>query len=173
MRKSSSTPSMLLWPVLSLMLICFTGIGCSEQVNLGHDANVLADGDGSSDGLVDAGGDSYVAADGESCFDWDKIQDAGQDGDSGQYGEKWGLWTNGTILRGANIYQQDEGRDDGASASGWGPHLVLQDLLDLREQGANLVNYSVPGSYHVLSATPWPEMRQHLSELVQMVLDLV
>ncbi|HHH10573.1 MAG TPA: hypothetical protein ENK23_00645, partial [Sorangium sp.] len=64
------------------------------------------------------------------------------------------------------MYQQDEGRDDGASAAGFGPPLVQADLVALRQAGANMVVFSVPGTYHVLTTEPWPAMQAHLTKLV-------
>jgi hypothetical protein len=78
--------------------------------------------------------------------------------------EKWNLWTNGTVLRGANVYQQDESLND--IGGRFGPHLVREDLRALRSAGANYVNFSVPGIFHVKSNGPWPEMAAHLETMV-------
>ena len=86
-------------------------------------------------------------------------------GDANSFNE-YALWVDGPWLRGANVYQQDEGRDDGASAAGFGPELKLADLMELRAAGANLVIFSVPGTYHVRSTALWPQMQTHLAKLV-------
>ena len=80
--------------------------------------------------------------------------------------DKHALWLSGPSLRGANVYQQDEGRDDGASQAGFGPALALSDLVALRQAGANLVIFSVPGTFHVRTTTQWPAMQAHLTTLV-------
>ena len=80
--------------------------------------------------------------------------------------DKYALWIDGPRLRGANIYQQDEGRDDGESKAGFGPAVLENDLVGLRQAGANLVILSVPGTYHVRSPVPWPAMQAHLRKIV-------
>ncbi len=95
--------------------------------------------------------------------------DAGmaKDADGGETTwDKYSLWLNGPLLRGANVYQQDQGRDDGASQTGFGPKLALSDLIALRAAGANLVIFSVPGAFHVRTTSPWPAMQTHLAKLV-------
>lgn len=80
-------------------------------------------------------------------------------------GSKWGLWSQGTALRGANVYQQDESRSD--KGGDFGPNLVLDDLQNLADAGANYVNFSIPGTYHVKTNTQWPQMIAHLDNMVQ------
>ncbi len=58
--------------------------------------------------------------------------------------EKWQLWASGkTMLRGANIYQQE------AYGDPWCSKVESSDLKALRDAGANYVNFSVPGVFHV------------------------
>lgn len=45
--------------------------------------------------------------------------------------------------------------------------MAVADLMALREAGANLVAFSVPGPYHVLEATPWPAAANHLEQLIE------
>ncbi len=80
--------------------------------------------------------------------------------------DPWTLWTGGPQLRGANFYQQDEGRDDGASNTGFGPLAQQSDFDALRAAGANLVVLSVPGTWRVQQVQPWPEMQAHLGWLI-------
>jgi hypothetical protein len=65
--------------------------------------------------------------------------------------DKWSLWTGGTHLRGADLYQRRVYPAlDGADAMGpgpVGPPYTLADLQALAAQGANYVNISGPGIY--------------------------
>ena len=57
---------------------------------------------------------------------------------------KWKLWASGkTMLRGANIYQQE------AYGDPWCSHAESSDFKALRAAGANYVNLSVPGVFNV------------------------
>ena len=77
---------------------------------------------------------------------------------------KWELWTSGTVLRGANVYQQDERRS--GNGRPFGPVYVMGDFKALRAARANYVNFSVPGIFHVRGSPAWPEMVAHLDNLV-------
>jgi heme-degrading monooxygenase HmoA len=67
--------------------------------------------------------------------------------------DKWDLWTHGTQLRGANIYQRRVHPElDGLEFIGSGavgPPYTQDDFDALAEAGANYVNFSVPGLYTV------------------------
>ena len=64
--------------------------------------------------------------------------------ETGTNDAKWRLWTSGkTMLRGANIYQQE------AYGDPWCSHAESSDFKALREAGANYVNLSVPGVFNV------------------------
>jgi hypothetical protein len=64
---------------------------------------------------------------------------------------KWALWTNGTQLRGANIYQRRVYPElDGSEFTGpgpIGPPYVQEDFDRLAALGANYVNISHPGLF--------------------------
>jgi hypothetical protein len=65
--------------------------------------------------------------------------------------DKWSLWTGGTQLRGANIYQRRVYPElDGTEFLGdgpVGPPYVQKDFDDLAAMGANYVNISHPGLF--------------------------
>jgi sugar phosphate isomerase/epimerase len=65
--------------------------------------------------------------------------------------DKWALWTEGTQLRGANIYQRRVYPElDGPEFMGSGsigPPYIQQDLDQLAALGANYVNISHPGLF--------------------------
>lgn len=67
------------------------------------------------------------------------------------FGDKWALWTNGTQLRGANIYLRIVDEDlDGNEFMGSeyvGPPYTQTDFDRLAELGANYVNISGPGLF--------------------------
>jgi len=66
-------------------------------------------------------------------------------------GDKWALWTEGTHLRGANIYQRRVYPDlDGSEFMGpgpVGPPYIQEDFDRLAAMGANYVNISHPGLF--------------------------
>ena len=68
-------------------------------------------------------------------------------------GDKWSLWTEGTQLRGANIYQRRIFPDlDGTEFMGpgpFGPPYAQEDFDRLAVLGANYVNLSIAGLYPV------------------------
>ncbi len=68
-------------------------------------------------------------------------------------GDKWSLWTSGTQLRGANIYQRRVYPElDGTEFIGpgpFGPPYTQADFDRLAELGANYVNISGPGLFTV------------------------
>lgn len=64
--------------------------------------------------------------------------------------DKWSLWTNGTQLRGANIWQRVRvpELDDDLLGDGYiGPPYVQADFDRLAAAGANYVNLSIPGIF--------------------------
>lgn len=63
---------------------------------------------------------------------------------------KWDLWSHGTCLRGANIWQKviDPNTDGDSLGPGpVGPPLEPQEFVQLASWGANYVNISFPGIY--------------------------
>ena len=66
--------------------------------------------------------------------------------------DKWSLWTGGTQLRGANIYQRhvlpDLDGDQFLGSGPFGPPFTQEDFDRLAALGANYVNISGPGLYH-------------------------
>jgi len=91
-----------------------------------------------------------------------------------QAGEKWSMWTGGTELRGANIYQRRVYPElDGLGFLGpgpVGPPYTQADLDALAALGANYVNVSHPG---LLAETP-PytidlEIQANLDNLLAMI----
>ncbi len=60
---------------------------------------------------------------------------------------KWSLWTHGTQLRGANIWQKviDDPNEIGDGI--FEPCYRKEDFIKLRNWGANFVNFSVPGVF--------------------------
>ncbi len=65
--------------------------------------------------------------------------------------EKWDLWSNGTLLRGANIYQRRVYLElDGPEFMGpgkVGPPYFQKDFDEMSKMGANYVNISHPGLF--------------------------
>jgi len=87
---------------------------------------------------------------------------------------KWVLWTSGTQLRGANIYQRRVYPElDGSEFLGsgsLGPPYTQEDLDRLAAWGANYVNISHPGLFteeppYVLD----PDVQVNLDRLLRMV----
>lgn len=75
--------------------------------------------------------------------------------------EKWDLWSQGTCLRGANIYQQEEFGDP------WYPKISDRDFQSLRQAGANYVNLSIPGTFDVKTEVLNQSFENKLDSLVQ------
>jgi hypothetical protein len=69
------------------------------------------------------------------------------------FNDKWSLWTSGTQLRGANIYQRRVFPEfDGTEFIGpgpFGPPYTQADFNNLADLGANYVNISGPGLFTV------------------------
>ncbi len=92
----------------------------------------------------------------------------------GQVIEKWSLWTAGTSLRGANIYQRRVYDElDGSEAMGpgpVGPPYTQEDLDALAEMGANWVSISHPGLFtEEPPYEPDHEITAHLDGLLAMI----
>ncbi len=94
-------------------------------------------------------------------------------GESGSDADKWSLWTNGTQLRGANIWQRIIVPDlDGPEFLGRGyigPPYTQADFNGLAALGANYVNLSVPGLFterppYVLDE----QVQANLDQLIEM-----
>lgn len=88
--------------------------------------------------------------------------------------DKWALWTQGTRLRGANIYQRRVYPElDGAEFMGpgpVGPPFVQDDFDRLSELGANYVNISHAGLF--TESPPYTldqEMQDNLDSVLEMV----
>ncbi len=86
--------------------------------------------------------------------------------------DKWSLGTNGTQLRGANIYQRrvfDE-LDEGFLGPGpLGPPYTQADFDALAAAGANYVNFSVPGLFTVQPPyEPDPDVIETIDQLLEM-----
>ena len=88
--------------------------------------------------------------------------------------DKWELWTEGTHLRGANIYQRRVYPElDGTTFMGpgpVGPPYMQQDLDQLAALGANYVNISHPGLF--TETPPYTldqDMQDNLDNLLNMV----
>ncbi|OQX88650.1 hypothetical protein B6D60_01640 [candidate division KSB1 bacterium 4484_87] len=88
--------------------------------------------------------------------------------------DKWTLWTGGTKLRGANIYQRRVYPElDGPTFLGSGkvgPPYSQQDINNLAAMGANYVNVSHPGLFteqppYVLD----PDIQQNLDDLLDKI----
>lgn len=75
------------------------------------------------------------------------------------------LYSGGTKLRGANMYQQEKYAEAGNI---WNPKIDARDLVDLRNKGANFVNFSVPGIYDVRTYAPRADFEGKLDQLVAM-----
>jgi hypothetical protein len=88
--------------------------------------------------------------------------------------DKWGLWSNGTQLRGANIYQRIVHPElDGTEFIGpgpVGPPYSQDDINLLAEMGANYVNISHPGLYRILPPYELDEgVQANLDRLLEMI----
>jgi hypothetical protein len=88
-------------------------------------------------------------------------------------GDEWSLWSQGTHLRGANIYQRRVFPElDGTEFLGpgpFGPPYTQEDFDRLSALGANYVNLSVPGLFNV--APPYnldEEAQANLDHLLAM-----
>jgi len=87
---------------------------------------------------------------------------------------KWEIWSNGTQLRGANIYQRRIYPElDGYEFMGAGlvgPPYTQSDFFNLAELGANYVNISHPGIF--LEKPPYQldsAILDHLKNLIKMI----
>jgi len=89
--------------------------------------------------------------------------------------EKWALWTEGTRLRGANIYQRRvyPELDDGCMGSGpVGPPHTQRGFDRLSAMGANYVNVSHPGLFAEMPPYVLNEnMQANLDTLLGMIAD--
>jgi len=88
--------------------------------------------------------------------------------------DKWALWTSGTQLRGANIYQRRVYPElDGSEFLGpgpVGPPYTQQDFDRLAAMGANYVNISHPGLFTETSPyTVDLEIQNNLDNLLAMI----
>lgn len=86
---------------------------------------------------------------------------------------KWALWTDGTQLRGANIYQRRVFAElDGTEFLGagpLGPPYTQADFDALAANGANYVNISAPGLFTV---TPPYEVDEGVQEALDSLIDM-
>ncbi len=85
---------------------------------------------------------------------------------------KWHLWTDGTQLRGANVYQRRvfPALDENFMGPGpLGPPYTQTDFDNLAASGANWVNLSVPGLFTVTPPyQPDPDIAAKVDALIQM-----
>lgn len=88
--------------------------------------------------------------------------------------DKWWLWTQGTQLRGANIYQRRVYPElDGPEFMGYGlvgPPYVQEDFDRLASLGANYVNISHPGIF--IETSPYlvdQKILENLDNLLEMI----
>jgi len=88
--------------------------------------------------------------------------------------DKWALWTEGTRLRGANIYQRRVYPElDGPEFMGSGPvgpPYTQEDFSGLAALGANYVNISHPGLF---TETPPYELDQNIQDNLDNLLDMI
>jgi uncharacterized protein YkwD len=87
--------------------------------------------------------------------------------------DKWALWTEGTRLRGANIYQRrvyHELDDDSMGTGPVGPPYTQEDFNRLAALGANYVNISHPGLF---SETPPYTLDQGIQDNLDSLLDMI
>jgi len=87
--------------------------------------------------------------------------------------DKWSLWTNGTQLRGANIWQRIRvpslDGDELLGSDYIGPPYSQADFDRLAELGANYVNLSIPGLFTERPPYVLDEQAQaHLDRLLEM-----
>lgn len=89
-------------------------------------------------------------------------------------GDKWGLWVNGTHLRGANIWQRHVYPElDGPEFMGpgpLGPPYTQEDVNRLAALGANYVNISHPGLF---TETPPYSVDQDAQDNLDQLLDMI
>lgn len=88
--------------------------------------------------------------------------------------DTWSLWTQGSRLRGANVYQRrvyvELDGNEFMGPSPVGPPYTQQDLNRLAALGANYVNISHPGLFtEAPSYTLDPDMQASLDSLLSMV----
>jgi hypothetical protein len=91
----------------------------------------------------------------------------------GPAADKWALWTEGTRLRGANIYQHrvyPELDDDSMGPGPVGPPYTQEDFNRLAALGANYVNISHPGLF---SETPPYALDQGIQDNLDSLLDMI
>jgi len=88
--------------------------------------------------------------------------------------DKWALWTGGTQLRGANIYQRhvypELDDTDFMGPGPVGPPYVQEDFDDLAALGANYVNVSHPGLF---TETPPYILDEDVQDNLDSLLDLI
>jgi|GEM_PF-584223 len=87
--------------------------------------------------------------------------------------DKWALWTEGTRLRGANIYQRrvyHELDDDSMGVGPVGPPYTQEDFNRLAALGANYVNISHPGLF---SETPPYTLDQGIQDNLDSLLNMI
>lgn len=88
---------------------------------------------------------------------------------------KWDLWTHGTLLRGANIWQRCLGKDDAPCAS-FETSYDDDDFKKLRAWGANYVNISYPGIFSekkIRQNGRGPEAYRKVNKALTRLLDLI
>jgi hypothetical protein len=91
----------------------------------------------------------------------------------GSGADKWALWTAGTRLRGANIYQRrlyPELDDDSMGTGPVGPPYTQEDFNRLAALGANYVNISHPGLF---SESPPYTLAQGIEDNLDGLLDKI
>ena len=89
-------------------------------------------------------------------------------------GDKWALWSDGTQLRGANIWQRivvpELDGPEFLGANHVGPPYTQQDFNELAKLGANYVNISGPGLF--TETPPYQldlQVQNHLDQLLEMI----
>jgi len=95
------------------------------------------------------------------------------DNDNTAVSDKLSLWTEGTRLRGANVYQRrvypELDGDEFMGTDPVGPPLTQADFDDLAAYGANYVNLSHPGMFtEEPPYEPDPDVRANLDRLLNM-----
>ena len=103
-----------------------------------------------------------------------QLFESDNDNTQGDISSKWEMWSEATMLRGANIYQRKvypelDGYEFMGSGS-VGPPYTQADFNSLSGMGANYVNISHPGIY--TENPPYKldsEIFEHLEHLVEMV----
>lgn len=101
--------------------------------------------------IVGCAGGGGGGGGGESLVNFNDNGDQADHGDITAPEDKLALWTGGTELRGANIWQARNIPEvygaDTLGSGAVGPPFTQQDFDDLAATGANLVNISHPGLY--------------------------